>query len=365
MTRPKPIFISYALAGGANFARKTWLRVDARFGSTDCAIRAAVFGSRKSRMRGRVCTRHQIWALNTNCGEGRAQAEILAEIPSYHDWWEILAGKLSESGRQSRKSNEGGGMSKLGLWRTVCLVCVFCAMGTIASSTQTFTTLVSFNKTNGANPGGLVQASDGNFYGTTPEGGANTTSCYGNGCGTVFKITPGGTLTTLYSFCSKSGCTDGANPGGLIQATNGNFYGTTAGGGAHGAGTVFEITAGGKLTTLHSFNFNFIDGADPDALVQASDGNFYGTTVYGGPHNYGTVFEITAGGNLTTLHSFDFSDGFGPGGLVQATTGNFYGTTSGGGASGACGSNGCGTVFEITAGGNLTTLHSFDFSDGG
>jgi uncharacterized repeat protein (TIGR03803 family) len=250
MTRPKPIFISYALAGGANFARKTWLRVDARFGSTDCAIRAAVFGSRKSRMRGRVCTRHQIWALNTNCGEGRAQVEILAEIPSYHDWWEILAGKLSESGRQSRKSNEGGGMSKLGLWRTVCLVCVFCAMGTIASSTQTFTTLVSFNKTNGANPGGLVQASDGNFYGTTPEGGTNTTSCYGNGCGTVFKITPGGTLTTLYSFCSKSGCTDGANPGGLIQATNGNFYGTTADGGTSsacsspGCGTVFVLSVG-------------------------------------------------------------------------------------------------------------------------
>ena len=117
---------------------------------------------------------------------------------------------------------------------------------------QTLTTLHSFDVTDGANPeGSLIQATDGNLYGTTPDGGSN-------GYGTIFKISPGGALTTLHSFCSDSGCTDGgAGLAGLVQATNGTFYGTTYNFGADGSssyGTIFKFTSGGKLTTLNSFS---------------------------------------------------------------------------------------------------------------
>ena len=151
----------------------------------------------------------------------------------------------------------------------------------------------------GANPGaGLVQASDGNFYGTTGSGGA------GN-WGTVFKITPSGTLTTLYSFCSQTNCSDGANPwAGLVQATDGNFYGTARSGGNNNddcvdstCGTMFKITPSGTLTTLYSFcsQTNCSDGANPGAgVVQATDGNFYGTTGYAGAYGGGTVFRLVS-----------------------------------------------------------------------
>src|SRR5580658_3905800 len=222
----------------------------------------------------------------------------------------------------------------------------------------TLTTLYSFCSQSGCPDGeypyaGLVQATNGDFYGTTSQGGAN-----GN-YGTVFKITPSGTLTTLYSFCSQTNCTDGYNPeGGLVQATNGDFYGTTSQGGAYltegyGYGTVFKITPSGTLTTLHSFDE--ADGNFPTAaLVQATNGDFYGTTEEDGPNGNGTVFKITPSGTLTTLYGFDGTDGEYPvGGLVQATNGDFYGTTDAGGA------NSYGTVFKITPGGTLTTLHSF------
>jgi uncharacterized repeat protein (TIGR03803 family) len=265
-------------------------------------------------------------------------------------------------------------MSKRSALKAMMLLCVLCAAAVVWAAT-TFTTLVSFDQTNGAFPqyGYLVQGFNGNLYGTTREGGANTCPS-GNGpvgCGTVFEITPAGTLTTLYSFCSQTNCTDGRAPwAGLVQAPNGSFYGTTQSDGADGYGTVFEMTPAGTLTTLHSFDAT--DGAYPLAgLVQAANGNFYGTTSQGGPHEYslGTVFEITAGGTLATLHSFcssltNCTDGEIPyGGLVQATSGSFYGTTYEGGASSAC-LDGCGTVFEITASGTLTTLHSFDSTDG-
>jgi len=215
-----------------------------------------------------------------------------------------------------------------------------------------------------------VQATDGNFYGTTTEAGAN------NG-GTIFKITPGGTLTTIYSFCSQTNCADGQYPAaGLIQASDGSFYGTTAEGGATnfcsgGCGTIFKITPGGTLTTLYMFcsQFDCTDGVDPMAgLVQATSGVLYGTTYVGGDNDGGTVFKITLGGAFTTLYKFcsqnDCTDGRGPwAGLTQGTNGRLYGTTPYGGASNAC-SEGCGTVFEITAQGALTTLHSFDMADG-
>jgi uncharacterized repeat protein (TIGR03803 family) len=221
------------------------------------------------------------------------------------------------------------------------------------------TTLYSFCSKSecpdGANPyAGLVQATTGDFYGTTRNAGA-----YGPYYGTIFKITPSGKLTTVYSFCSqieKSGCTDGANPyAGLVQATNGDFFGTTEDGGTGGVGTVFKITPGGALTTLYSFcpQIGCTDGRYPYAgLVQASNGDFYGTTSEGGANNDGTIFEITPSGTLTTLYSFcsesGCTDGVHPSAaLVQASNGDFYGTTNSGGA------YGYGTVFEITPSGTL------------
>jgi uncharacterized repeat protein (TIGR03803 family) len=239
----------------------------------------------------------------------------------------------------------------------------------------TLTTFHSFAGTDGSYPdAGLLQATNGDFYGTTSGGG--TSNCFGAGCGTVFKITPSGILTTLHSFNG----TDGQFPAAaLVQATDGSFYGTTEYGGAnnncysgYGCGTIFKITASGTLTTIYSFCplYNCADGENPNAgLVQGADGNFYGTTPNGGvnracpSNNYtcGTVFKITASGMLTTLHSFDLTDGFLPSaGLVQAADGNFYGTTYRGGTNGSCPhGGGCGTLFQITPSGTLTTLYSF------
>jgi uncharacterized repeat protein (TIGR03803 family) len=220
----------------------------------------------------------------------------------------------------------------------------------------TLTTLYGFAgyPTDGGNPdAGVVLATDGHLYGTTYEGEASD-------AGAVFEITPGGGLKILYSFCSLSDCTDGYFPyAGLIQAANGYFYGTTYEGGTNNQGTIFSIiTPSDKLTTLHSFDIttNPTDGIEPYAgLVQATDGNLYGTTYGGGSYLYGTVFKFTPViDTVTTLHSFDVTDGYFPtAGLVQATDGNLYGTTFAGGA------NEEGTVFKITPGGMLTTLYSF------
>jgi uncharacterized repeat protein (TIGR03803 family) len=253
-------------------------------------------------------------------------------------------------------------------WKRVWVVFLLCASTGATARAQTFNTLVSFDLTDGANPEyeALVQGSDGSFYGTTELGGKINQYCNGGTtCGTVFKISPGGALTTLHMFEGA----DGYYPsGGLVLATDGNFYGTTFTGGPDYYGTVFKITPAGTLTTLHSFVYT--DGAHPNggSLVQAADGDFYGTTVVGGANKQGTVFKMTAKGTLTTLYSFcaqsDCADGEEPqGGLVQATDGSFYGITSVGGNKNSC-QYGCGTIFKITSGGTLTTLHNFDSSDG-
>ena len=204
----------------------------------------------------------------------------------------------------------------------------------------------------------LVQGSDGNFYGVTTQGGSKNE-------GTVFQVTPSGALTTLYSFCTLAVCADGSAPqAGLVQGTGGNFYGTTTGGGANSKGTVFQITPSGTLTTVYSFCAlaNCADGYTPRAgLVEGVDGNFYGTTYEGGNSSNpnGTVFKVTPAGTLTTLYSFcslaNCADGINPiAGLVQGSDGNFYGATPNGGNS-----SNYGTVFQITPSGNFTTIYSF------
>ena len=221
------------------------------------------------------------------------------------------------------------------------------------------TTLHSFDGySDGGYPmAGLVQGSDGNFYGTTSVGGPNEDPLSGYG-GTVFKITTNGALTSLYNF---TGNANGGNPeAGLVQGSDGNFYGTTSSDGA-GYGTVFKITPNGVLTTLHSFTGDTNGGNPTAGLVQGSDGNFYGTTSIDGA-GYGTVFKITTNGVLTTLYSFTgYSDGWKPSGLVQGSDGNFYGTT----AFGSYGQDTGGTVFEITTNGVLTTLYSFNHDTNG
>jgi uncharacterized repeat protein (TIGR03803 family) len=228
-------------------------------------------------------------------------------------------------------------------------------------------TLVNFTSANGSFPEApLVQATDGNFYGTTSEGGVNNR-------GTVFTMTPEGKVTTLHSFCSQNpNCADGAFPtAGLVQGMDGNFYGTTASGGVPTQfGTVFKITSDGSLTTLHIFLF--VDGFLPRGLVQGTDGNLYGITYQGGINKgcwdgdsvaCGTVFKITPDGVFTTLYNFcsqsDCLDGAQPrAGLVQGADGNFYGTTYSGGGASSC-TGGCGTIFKITSNGALSTLYSF------
>jgi uncharacterized repeat protein (TIGR03803 family) len=214
-------------------------------------------------------------------------------------------------------------------------------------------TLHTFNAYgDGQNPqAGVIQGSDGSYYGTTALGGTN-------GAGTVYKVTQAGGLTTLHGFTYF----DGSVPiAGLIQGRDGNLYGTTQYGGANGAGVVFQIsTDGTTFNVLHSFNGS--DGYNPlSSLIQASDGNLYGTTQYGGLSGNGVVFQISPDGTIfNTLHSFNGSDGAYPyGGVVQGSDGNLYGTTQQGG------NNGVGVVFQMsTDGATFNVLHSFSYSDG-
>ena len=206
------------------------------------------------------------------------------------------------------------------------------------------TTLVSFGGTNGANPvAGLVQGKDGNFYGTTAVGGAN-------GFGSLFQLTLSGTLATLISFDRTN---NGANPGvALVPGSDDAFYGTTDNGGTDDSGTIFKVTTNGTLTTL--FSFHGTDGSQPHAsLVQGQDGKFYGTTEIGGTNQKGTAFQMLPNGTLTSLVSFD-DNGYSPrAGLVQAADGNFYGAAYLGGT------NHYGAMFRLATNGALTMLYSF------
>jgi uncharacterized repeat protein (TIGR03803 family) len=231
------------------------------------------------------------------------------------------------------------------------------------------TTLFSFDDTDGSSIyDRMVQVGDGNFYGVTPYGGTNK-KCYSGGCGTVFRITPGGKLTTFHDFCSQTGCADGAiSYSSLALGTDGNFYGTTFWGGNEAdGGTIFKITPKGKLTTIYRFCVDYPacnDGSNAIGPVLGPDGNFYGTTESGGNYSEGAVFQFNpTNGKLNAIYSFctkmactDGSDA--RSGIILGSDGNFYGTTYYGGA------HNLGTVFQITPAGVLTTLHSFDGTDG-
>jgi uncharacterized repeat protein (TIGR03803 family) len=259
-------------------------------------------------------------------------------------------------------------MRKLSLCQKTFALFLLCAAISATTATglpaQTLTTLHSFDNTDGANPfAGLVQATDGNLYGTTYHGGNGVAG----GAGTIFRITPSGTLTTLYEFCAQSGCPDGQWPyAGLMQAGDGNLYGTTYYGGTsefNADGTAFRITLSGSLTSLHSFDAT--DGQGPEAgLVQAANGTFFGTTVAGGIHDVGTVFQMTSSGAITTLYTFGsgLAGGSPTAGMIQGSDGNLYGTTEGDGAYNH------GTIFKITPSGALKTLYNFcaetDCADG-
>jgi uncharacterized repeat protein (TIGR03803 family) len=196
---------------------------------------------------------------------------------------------------------------------------------------------------NPSNP--LMQAADGNFYG-------EIYGRYAYYAGNIFRMTPAGKVTLLYTFCKLTNCTDGVFPsGGLVQGANDNLYGTTAGGGQYNDGEFFEITTTGTLTVRHSFaNATGNLGLNSNSgVILGFNGNFYGVTNRGGTGNCvfacGSVFSMTPTGLLTTLYSLDGNpDGTGPWGLVQDTNGTFYGTTLSGGASNI------GTVYTLADG---------------
>jgi uncharacterized repeat protein (TIGR03803 family) len=226
--------------------------------------------------------------------------------------------------------------------------------GAHAKSTET--TLYSFTGgADGSGPyAGLIEDKSGNLYGTTLFGGANS-------YGTVFKVTPSGTETVLYSFDSTVNGVDGFEPyAGVIEDKSGNLYGTTYLGGAHDGGTVFELAPNGTEKVLYSFTGG-ADGLSPFAGLIRKKGKLYGTTVEGGAHGDGTVFEVTPGGKEKVLHSFTGgADGAYPeAGVIMDKTGNLYGTTPSGGA------GGLGTVFEVAPDGTETVLHSFTGSPDG
>jgi uncharacterized repeat protein (TIGR03803 family) len=301
-------------------------------------------------------------------------------------------------------------MNKIGFGKIACIAAVFCMASAVASPAQTFTTLVSFDQTNGEFPGGLTQGTDGNLYGATTRGGANlngtafvmtpsgTLTPFYNFCsvknqslcvdgsfvnepliqgangnfyttslfageydtGSVFEVSSSGTFKLLYSFCSSGGCPNGEYPGAaLTLGADGNFYGTTSGGGTHSmggdGGTIFKITPAGDLTFLYNFCAQTsgdicLDGMSPEAaLLQANDGYLYGTTDFGGANNKGTLFRITRTGTFTSLHTLAGI----PNALIQGSDGSFYGTTSDGGA------NKDGSVFKIAPEGQISILYNF------
>ncbi len=223
--------------------------------------------------------------------------------------------------------------------------------------------------------GSVMRDSAGNLYGTTYYGG--DPRCFPGGeyygCGMVFKLDPNGRETVLHEF-EGVGQGDGAAPAArLVQDGFGNLYGTTSNGGdaqciphygEQGCGTVFKIDTAGHETVLHRFTGAPTDGQIPSGLIIDAHGIMYGTTTFGGRHDFGTVFRVDPSGNETILYSFRgaaVGDGAVAGGtLTRDSQGNLYGSTTDGGNLGCASlAPGCGTVFKLSAAGQETVLYRF------
>jgi uncharacterized repeat protein (TIGR03803 family) len=197
----------------------------------------------------------------------------------------------------------------------------------------------------------LILGNDGNFYGASAGGGKNQQ-------GDIVKITPSGVLTVLHSFCSLSNCSDGysANPR-LFQASNGNLYGTTDNGGTLGGGVLYEITPSGSYTVIRSYcnanDGNCPNGSFPSSILEDASGNLFGTTLAGGKYGAGTFFKITSNNQYTIVHNFQRPALSAPGNLMLASDGNFYGIGQ------KTGSGSGGTLFEITPAGFATPFYTF------
>jgi uncharacterized repeat protein (TIGR03803 family) len=230
--------------------------------------------------------------------------------------------------------------------------------------TRTYTVLHSFGPgLDGAFPESAPTQGDGDIlYGSTQMGGTAD-------CGTIYTLTLQGAYSVLYSFgtTSTDGCYSVASP---ISASDGNLYGTTNLGGTSGDGTVYRITPSGQETVI--YNFDGTHGSQPwGPLVEGTDGNFYGTTLAGGTANAGVIFKVTPAGAISVLHSMNgTTDGNDVhAGLVQGTDGNFYGVAQNGGETSETlcsqtSNDQCGTLFEITPAGTFTVIYSFDGTHG-
>jgi uncharacterized repeat protein (TIGR03803 family) len=207
------------------------------------------------------------------------------------------------------------------------------------------TPLYQFDYTTGAYPDApLTQGTDGNFYGTTAAGGS--VSC---GCGEIFRITPVGKFTLLYAFEGTLGY-DPIGP--LLQGSDGNFYGTTVNGDTYRVGDAFRLTPAGKLKVLYKFHGGVAGGNPYAGLVQATDGNFYGVNSAGGKNSFGNIFKITPTGGYTNLYNFDKTSGASPEiTLLQHTSGILYGDTSSGGTGNmsGCSVGQCGVFYSWSA----------------
>jgi uncharacterized repeat protein (TIGR03803 family) len=302
---------------------------------------------------GKLTTLYSFCSL-ANCADGRLPVGALVQANN-GDIYGTTSGSKISSNNTCTAPGAGacGTVFKITPSGTLTILYRFCMLANCADG--------SFPEA------GLIQATNGDLYGTTAEGGADPSGdcVIVGGCGTVFKITPSGTLTTLYNFCSQPSCTDGQFPAApVMQAANGDLYGTTVGGGGTSVdGTVFQISVGGTLTTLHTFCSVDYEGYCADggypygALIQATDGNFYGTTSLFGVSEFGegaagTAFELTPAGVLTVLHTFcgtneTCADGEYPkNALLQATNGDLYGTTEEGGPGAYAG----GAIFMLSVG---------------
>lgn len=263
-------------------------------------------------------------------------------------------------------SNGLSGFARFGGWTRVCAALVFSCLVAMNTPAQTFTTLYSFcsqaNCTDGITPSAaLIQATNGSLYGSTLSGGTNND-------GTLFRLGASGQLTTLYSFCAGGGnCPDGFLPNApLVLGSDGNFYGTTQQGGPNGGGAFFKLSLSGGLTTIGGFG-GTSGPNQPLGLALGSNGDFYGTSALGGYRERGTVFRVTPQGAVTTLYDFCKTSYCGAGGafpeagLAEGTQGSFYGTTTEGGKGADCpdAKAGCGTIFRVPPEGGLTKLYDF------